>query len=102
VVALNTGHGEHLAPREQRDVVRRRWKVDVVTRKTDRQARVTLPGDFASCEVTIERHGKELRIRKARKSPPRRYSFKELMAQVTPENIHAEIKTGPAVGGEAL
>jgi hypothetical protein len=102
VITLDVGQSEHVAPREQRDGVRRRWKVDVVTRKTDRQARVTLPGDFASCEVTIERQGKELRIRKARKAPPKRYSFKELMAQVTPENIHAEIKTGPAVGGEAL
>ena len=32
----------------------------------------------------------------------RRYSFKQLMAGVTAENVHAEAQTGPAVGREAL
>jgi antitoxin component of MazEF toxin-antitoxin module len=72
-----------------------------VTAKTDSKGRVTLPEDFASCEVVIERRGEELRIRKAPKAA-RRYTFKELMAGVTKENIHAEVKTGPAVGKEAL
>lgn len=73
-----------------------------LTRKTDQKARLTLPGDFASCLVTVERHGDELRVRKARKVVARRYSFKQLMAKVTKKNIHAEIKTGPARGKEAL
>jgi antitoxin component of MazEF toxin-antitoxin module len=73
-----------------------------LTRKTDGKARLTLPGDFALCLVTVERHGDELRVRKARKIVARRYSFKELMAKVTSKNIHAEIATGPAVGKEAL
>jgi hypothetical protein len=73
-----------------------------MTRKTDGKARVTLPRDFASCLVTIERYGQELRLRKVRKVVGRRYSFKELMAGVTAENIHAEEPTGPAVGREAL
>ena len=73
-----------------------------LTRKTDRKARLTLPTDFASCLVTVERHGDELRVRKARKVVARRYSFKQLMAGVTKKNIHAEIPTGPAVGKEAL
>jgi hypothetical protein len=68
----------------------------VVTHKTDRQARVTLPPDFASCVVSIEREGDEIRIRKVRKA--RRYSFKQLMAGVSKDNIHAEITTGPPVG----
>jgi hypothetical protein len=76
--------------------------MDVLMRKTDRKARLTLPSDFASCLVTVERQGDELRIRKARKVVARRYSFKQLMAGVTEANIHAEIKTGPPVGGEAL
>jgi hypothetical protein len=76
--------------------------VDALVRKTDRKARLRLPGDFASCLVTIERQGDELRIRKASKVGARRYSFKELMAGVTKENIHAEIKPGPPVGGEAM
>jgi hypothetical protein len=76
--------------------------METITQKTDRQGRVVLPSDFASCLVTIERDGNELRIRKAPKALPRRYSFKELMAGVTKENIHAEVKSGPAVGGEAL
>ncbi len=76
--------------------------MDTVTRKTDCKARVTLPRDFASCLVAIERHGHELRLRKVQKVVARRYSFKELMAGVTKENIHAEVPTGPAVGREAL
>jgi antitoxin component of MazEF toxin-antitoxin module len=74
----------------------------ILTRKTDPKGRLTLPSDFAGCLVTVERVGNELRIRKAQKVVARRYSFKQLMAGVTPENIHAEVKTGPAVGGEAL
>ena len=52
--------------------------------------------------VTIERQGDELRVRKAQKvvGPP--LHVKQLMAGVTKENIHAEIKTGPPVGKEAL
>jgi len=73
-----------------------------LTRKTDRKARLTLPSDFASCLVTVERNGDELRVRKARRVVARRYSFKQLMAKVTKKNIHAEIKSGPAVGREAL
>jgi hypothetical protein len=80
----------------------RRWPVEVLTRKTDGKARLTLPGDFASCLVTIERRGDELRVRKAQQVVARRYSFKQLMAGVTAENIHAEVPTGPAVGREAL
>ena len=76
--------------------------MDVLTRKTDAKARLTLPRDFAGCLVTIERHGDELRVRKAKKAVGRRYSFKELMAGVTRANLHAEVKTGPAVGGETL
>jgi hypothetical protein len=76
--------------------------VDVLTRKTDGKGRVTLPGDFASCLVTIDRRGDELRVRKVRRVAARRYSFKELMAGVTADNIHAEVATGPPVGREAL
>jgi antitoxin component of MazEF toxin-antitoxin module len=73
-----------------------------VTRKTGSKARLTLPRDFASCLVTVERQGDELRVRKAQKVVARRYSFRQLMAGVTKRNIHAEIKTGPPVGREAL
>jgi hypothetical protein len=74
----------------------------VLTRKTDRKGRLTLPSDFAGCLVTVERQGDELRVRKIQQVVPRRYSFKQLMAGVTPENIHAEVKTGPARGRESL
>jgi hypothetical protein len=76
--------------------------MDTLTRKTDGKARVTLPRDFASCLVTIERHGHELRLRKVQQVVARRYSFKQLMAGVTSENLHAEVPTGPAVGRETL
>jgi len=74
----------------------------ILTRKTDRKARLILPSDFASCLVTVERAGDELRVRKAKKVVARRYTFRQLMAGVTKKNIHAEVKTGPARGGEAL
>jgi hypothetical protein len=80
----------------------RRWIVKALMRRTDGKARLTLPSDFASCLVTVERHGDELRVRKAQKVVARRYSFKDLMAKVTKKNIHSEIETGPAVGKEAL
>lgn len=76
--------------------------MSVLTRKTDGKGRLTLPRDFADCLVTVERVGDELRVRKARQVVARRYSFKQLMAEVTAKNIHAEVSTGPAVGGEAL
>jgi hypothetical protein len=69
-------------------------------RRTDEKARVTLFADFALAVVTLERVGDdELRIRKVRKA--RRFSLAELLAGVTLENRHAEVRTGPAVGKEA-
>jgi hypothetical protein len=76
--------------------------MDSMTRKTDRKARLTLPGDFASCLVMIERHGNELHVRKVQRVAARRYSFRELMAGVTTENVHEAVATGPPVGREAL
>jgi antitoxin component of MazEF toxin-antitoxin module len=73
-----------------------------MTRKTDAKGRVTLPADFANCLVTLERRGAELVIRKAKKTAGRRYTFRELMDRVTPDNLHAEISTGRPVGREAL
>jgi antitoxin component of MazEF toxin-antitoxin module len=71
--------------------------MSALRRKVDAEGRLTLPEDFAGCVVTVERQGDELRVRKMR-----RYSFKELMAGVTPENIHGEVSTGPPQGNEAL
>jgi hypothetical protein len=74
-----------------------------MTRKTDRKGRLTLPAHFASCLVTLEWDGgDEVRVRKAKAVTARRYSFKELMAGLTEENVHAEVKTGRPVGDEAL
>jgi hypothetical protein len=67
--------------------------------RTDEKARLTLPEDFASCTVIIERDGDELRVRKLK---GRRFTFKQLMAKVTKENLHGEVKTGPPRGREAL
>lgn len=73
-----------------------------LTQKTDAKARLTLPDDFANCVVTVEREGDELRVRKSKPKISRRYTFRQLMAGVTPTNIHGEIKTGPPVGHEEL
>ncbi|MBY0528394.1 MAG: hypothetical protein K2R98_33695 [Gemmataceae bacterium] len=68
----------------------------VGTRKTDRRARIVLPDDFANETVIIERVGtNELRLRKKR-------TLTQLVAGITPENLHGEWDTGPAVGNEAL
>jgi hypothetical protein len=68
----------------------------VATRKTDRRARILLPEDFANAAVVVERIGpNELRLRKKK-------SLKELLARVTPDNIHAAVDAGPAVGKETL
>jgi antitoxin component of MazEF toxin-antitoxin module len=76
--------------------------MDILMRKTDQKARLTLPNDFASCLVAVERRGDELRVRKVKRAVGRRYTFKELMAKVTKDNIHPEIKTGRPRGKEAL
>ncbi len=76
--------------------------MEILMRKTDRKARLTLPGDFVSCLVAVERRGDELRVRKIKRASPRRYTFKQLMAGVNKNNIHPEIKTGSPRGKEAL
>ena len=74
----------------------------VLTRKTDGKGRVTLTKDFANCVVTVEFHGDEVRIRKAKQPRPRKYSLKQLLAGITPENLHPELNTGPPIGREVL
>ena len=54
---------------------------------------IVLPGDFANETVVIERVGpNELRLRKKK-------TLAQWLAGVTPENLHGEWDTGPAVGG---
>ncbi len=74
----------------------------MLTRKTDAKGRLTLGPDFATCTMTVEFHGEEVRLRKIQMPCPRKYSFKQLMAGVTAENIHGEIETGNPAGREAL
>jgi antitoxin component of MazEF toxin-antitoxin module len=67
-----------------------------VVRKADGRARIVLPEDFANETVVIERVGSnELRLRK-------RKTLAQLLAGITPENLHGEWDTGPAVGREVL
>lgn len=75
--------------------------MDKRTRQVDAKARTTLFQDFAGATVTIERvSANELRVRKVR-TRKRKYTLRELVAGITPRNRHAEIATGPPVGGEA-
>jgi hypothetical protein len=74
--------------------------MSILTRKIDGEGRLTLPSDFAGCLVTVERVGDEVRVRKAHQVPACRYSFKQLMAGVTPQNIHPEVEVAPTAGGE--
>lgn len=71
----------------------------IVSRETDKKARVTLFADFACTSVTIERmNSVEMRVRKKR---GQRFSLAELLATVTPDNLHGEIRIGPSVGKES-
>ena len=45
-------------------------------------------------DVCVEKH--RLVVKKAKP----RYSLNELVTKITPENLHAETDTGPAVGNE--
>ena len=73
----------------------------ILTRKVDDRARVTLFGDFAGQLVVVERLGDhEVRIRKARPAV-KRYTLKQLVAGITPANVHPETPTGPSVGNES-
>lgn len=68
----------------------------IATRKADNRARIVLPEDFANQTVIIERLGNnELRLRK-------KPTLAQMLAAITPENIHAEVDFGPAVGKESL
>lgn len=68
----------------------------IATRKVDGRSRVVLPDDFANATVVIERVGNgELRLRKKK-------TLSQLVAGITPENVHGEWDTGPAVGREVL
>ncbi len=68
----------------------------VATRKADRRARLVLPDDFANAIIVIERiDANELRLRKKK-------TLAQLVAAITPENLHGEWDTGPDVGIEIL
>ena len=66
----------------------------VTTRKADQRARLVLPDDFANETVVLERiSDTELRLRKKK-------TLAQLVAGITPENLHGEWDTGPDVGKE--
>jgi antitoxin component of MazEF toxin-antitoxin module len=68
----------------------------IATRKADDRARIVLPEDYANQTVIIERLGKnELRLRK-------KPTLAQMLAAITPENIHDEVDFGRPVGKEAL
>jgi antitoxin component of MazEF toxin-antitoxin module len=74
----------------------------VLTRKTDEKGRVTLPEGYKDCLVQIEIHEGELRIRKVPKARRRKYRLKDLLARLTPDNLHPEVGMGPPVGRELI
>jgi antitoxin component of MazEF toxin-antitoxin module len=68
----------------------------IATRKADQRARLVLPDDFANETIVIERvNENELRLRKKK-------TLAQLVARITPENLHGEWDTGPNVGKEIL
>jgi hypothetical protein len=71
-----------------------------LTRKTDNKGRVLLSPNFVNCQVVVEIDGDEVRIRKTKRKA-RKYSFREMIAQVTPENNPETLDDDP-VGSELL
>ncbi len=72
----------------------------ILPRRVDKKARVLLFPDFAGQLVVVERVGEnEIRLRRAR-VVPRKYTLAQLLAGVTPENVHAEVDFGRTVGKE--
>ena len=68
----------------------------VAIRKADRRGRIVLPEDFANETVIVERVGaNELCLRKKK-------TLAQLVAGITPDNLHGEWDTGPAVGKEVV
>jgi antitoxin MazE len=65
---------------------------------------VRIPAAYAK-ELKLE-DGAELEVTRVEGGlllclPKREYTLEELLAQITPENIHGETDWGPAVGREA-
>src|SRR5262249_35038193 len=73
-----------------------------LTRKTGKKGRVTLPRDLADVGVASERKGDSLVVRKTRERPRRKYQLRDLLAQITPENVHPETDWGRPVGKEVV
>lgn len=70
-------------------------------RRTDDQGRVALGANFADTLVVVEQIGEdEVRIRRAPRRAPKKYTLEELLADVTPDQFHGETPTGHAVGNE--
>jgi antitoxin component of MazEF toxin-antitoxin module len=73
-----------------------------IKRRADERGRVTLGGDFANQTVIVEQVAEgELRIRKVNRRV-RRFTLEQLLANVTPDKLHPETDTGPAVGKEVI
>ena len=73
----------------------------ILTRRADKKGRVLLFPDFAGQLLIVERVGDdEVRLKKARAVPRRKYTLAELLEGVTPENVHAEVDFGRPVGKE--
>ena len=73
-----------------------------IKRRADERGRVTLGGEFANQTVLVEQIGEgELRIRKVKRRV-RRFTLQQLLADVTPDKLHPETDTGPAIGKEVI
>ena len=72
-----------------------------LTRKADKKGRVLLFPDFADQLLIVERVGDdEVRLKRAKAVPRRKYTLAQLLAGVTPENVHAEVDFGRPRGKE--
>ena len=76
--------------------------MNAIKRRADERGRVALGSEFANQTVVVEKVGEgELRIRKVKRRV-RRFTLEQLLADVTPDKLHPETDTGPAVGKEII
>jgi antitoxin component of MazEF toxin-antitoxin module len=73
-----------------------------IKRRADQRGRITLGSEFANQMVIVERVNEgEFRIRRVTQRR-RRITLEQLLGDMTPDKLHPETDTGPAVGREAI
>jgi len=77
-----------------------KWGNSLAVRVPSAFAREVGAAEGKRAELTVENGALVVRVPTARPKKPRRYRLEDLVADITPENRHAETNWGPPVGNE--